>query len=51
MDELPQDPSLDIRYLEGHQSSKIWLVSAKDLDFMYRKGKNGGELLLLVQNL
>lgn len=50
-DELPKDPSLDIGYFEGRQSSKVWLVSAKDLDSMYRKAKNGSELSLWVQSL
>ena len=50
-DELPQDPSLDIGYFEGRQSSKVWLVSAKNLDSMYRKAKNGSELLLWMQCL
>jgi len=45
-DELLKDPSLDIGYFEGCQSSKVWLVSAKDLDSMYHKAKNGGELSL-----
>ncbi len=49
-DELPKDPTVDVRYFEGRQSSKIRLVSDKDLESMYHKAKNGSEIFLWVQN-
>ncbi len=35
-DELPNS-SVDVGYFDGHQSAKVWLVSAKDLKVMYEK--------------
>ncbi len=49
-DELPKDPTADVGYFEGRQSSKVWLVSDKDLESMYRKAKSGSEIFLWVQS-
>ncbi len=49
-DELPKYPTVDVGYFEGRQSSKIWLVSDKDLESMYHKAKNGSEIFIWVQN-
>ncbi len=48
-DALPKDCSVDVGYFEGRQSSKVWLVSVKDLQLMYHKAKAGGEISLWVQ--
>ena len=48
-DELPEDPVLDVGYFETHQSSKVWIVSPKDLEVLYEKVKNGGEICLWIQ--
>ena len=39
--ELPDDPMIDVGYFETCQSSKVWVVSRKDLKLMYDKAKNG----------
>lgn len=48
-DELPKDASADVGYFEGKQSSKIWIVSIKDLDSMYQKAKNENDFFLWIQ--
>lgn len=47
-DEFPDDPTVDVGYYDGRQSSKIWLVSSEDLNHMYRSCKSN-EVSLWVE--
>ena len=48
-DEFPGNPSLDVGYFDGHQTSRVWLVSGEDLAEMYNGIKQGGEVSLWVE--
>lgn len=45
-EELPIDSTIDVGYFDGRQSSRVWLVSTKDLESMY-KGTN--EIFLWIE--
>ena len=47
-DELTEDSEFDVGYFDSRQSSKVWVISAKDIAAMYEK-KNGGEIFLWIQ--
>ena len=48
-DEFPGNPNVDVGYFDGRQTSKVWLVSRKDLAGMYSSSKQGCEIFLWVE--
>lgn len=48
-DEIPTDSITDIGYFEGRQSSKIWLVSDRDVISMYQKVKKDSDIFLWIK--
>ncbi|SMN02569.1 hypothetical protein SPONN_1314 [uncultured Candidatus Thioglobus sp.] len=49
VDEIPDNPVLEVGYYEGRQSSKIWLLSNEDLKYMY-DSKQGSEISLWAES-
>ena len=49
-DELPKDIIAEVGYFDERQSSKLWLVSVKDLDSMYQKTKSGSDIVLWIDS-
>ena len=45
--DIPVDSIADVGYFEGRQSSKIWLVTDKDVVSMYQKVKKDSEIFLV----
>ena len=41
--------NVDVGYFDGRQTSKVWLVSRKDLAGMYSSSKQGCEIFLWVE--
>ena len=49
-DELPEDSASEVGYFEGRQaSSKVWMVTKKDLDAMYCEGER--DFFLWIQTV
>lgn len=40
---------MDVGYFDGRQSSRVWLVSTKDLKSMYARAKSNSDIFLWVQ--
>lgn len=43
---MPSDEDFDVGYYDGSQHSKVWLVTADDLQSMYLKYPKGGSIVL-----